>query len=90
MLIVPRRVHLISENNIERAANSESQPLSGLRSHSAWVLLGEPGAGKTSAFEEEATETGGLHISIAEFLLDGPQGELQGPRTSGPAGRTPA
>ena len=78
MLIVPRRVHLISENNIERAANSESQPLSGLRSHPAWVLLGEPGAGKTSAFEEEATETGGLHISIAEFLLDGPQGELQG------------
>ncbi|TXI81204.1 MAG: hypothetical protein E6Q44_05010 [Flavobacteriales bacterium] len=77
MLIVPRRVHRISDNHNQSTADSKNQPLSDFRTHSAWVLLGEPGAGKTSAFAEEATATGGLHLSIAEFLLDGLQEELR-------------
>jgi hypothetical protein len=78
MRIVPRRVRLISEKDSEAAATPESRPLSDFRAHAAWVLLGEPGAGKTSAFEQEAAATGGLRVSIAEFLIEGLQDDLRG------------
>lgn len=78
MHIVPRRVRLIPEKESETAATPESRPLSDFRVLAAWVLLGEPGAGKTSAFEQEAEATGGLKISIAEFLIEGLQDDLRG------------
>lgn len=78
MHIVPRRVRLIPEKESETAATPESRPLSDFRVLAAWVLLGEPGAGKTSAFEQEAEATGGLKISIAEFLIEGLQDDLCG------------
>lgn len=66
MLIVPRLVR-------EVPAHPDSTPrppalLSEFHERAAWVLLGEPGAGKTVALEEEARRTGGIFISIAEFL----------------------
>lgn len=78
MLIVPRRVHLIPEKDSDKAADPESRPLSDFRAHAAWVLLGEPGAGKTSAFKQEAAATRGQKISIGEFLIEGLQDDLQG------------
>jgi hypothetical protein len=33
-------------------------------------LLGEPGAGKSSAFEQEAEAQGGIVLAVAEFLED--------------------
>jgi hypothetical protein len=44
-----------------------------LRHLAAWALLGEPGAGKSKAFEQEAHETDGHCISIAKFLSDDPE-----------------
>ncbi|MCL2790676.1 MAG: hypothetical protein FWD79_08530 [Desulfobulbus sp.] len=41
-----------------------------LSGQAAWVLLGEPGAGKSEAFRQEAKEDGGEVITIAEFLSD--------------------
>jgi hypothetical protein len=71
MLVVPRRVRRILEDGDSRAENT-IQPLPEFRDMAAWVLLGEPGAGKSITFEEEARATDGLWISIAKFLSDDP------------------
>lgn len=72
MLRIPRRVRRVSddENPICR--------LPELRNQAAWVLLGEPGAGKSAVFEMEAKETAGVCISIAKFLSDDPDPDWQG------------
>lgn len=77
MLIVPRHVREIAETDDSRVENP-ALPLSGFREKGAWVLLGEPGAGKSAALKEEARETGGLYISIAEFLSDAPDSDWRG------------
>lgn len=62
-------------------ASSELNPsraLDELRAQAAWVLLGEPGAGKSRAFEIEAQTTDGLLISIAKFLSDDPDPSWRG------------
>lgn len=49
-------------------------PLAALRERKAYVLLGEPGAGKTTAFEQEAKAAGLELISARDFIaLDRPQ-----------------
>lgn len=50
------------------SAGSHSLPLSDLRSVRAYVLLGEPGAGKSSAFEQEAEKCEGTLIRAREFI----------------------
>ena len=50
------------------SSTNNALPLSALRAQSAWILLGEPGAGKTTAFKHEAHETGGKYYTLAEFL----------------------
>ena len=65
MLLVPRHVRKVQEQ-----ADEPSQALEEFRNQAAWVLLGEPGAGKSKTFEEEAKITGGYCVSIAEFLHD--------------------
>lgn len=46
------------------------QTLSEFREKPAWVLLGEPGAGKSTSLEQEALSCGekNNYLSIAEFL----------------------
>lgn len=51
-----------------------SCPLSGLRSERAYVLLGDPGAGKTTAFEHEAKVGGAQYATAREFV----RGDLDG------------
>ena len=49
----------------------DSRPLADFRSHDAYVLLGDPGAGKTTAFEDEAEliEAEASHlVSARDFL----------------------
>jgi len=72
MLLVPRRVTKIHSDNRASVQKEEPVCLKELRGQAAWVLLGEPGAGKTKAFEMEKNETQGSLISIAEFLSDDP------------------
>lgn len=43
------------------------KPLAEYRDTPAYVLLGDPGAGKTKSFEQEARESGGHHISARDF-----------------------
>lgn len=46
-----------------------SEPLEAHRDADAYVLLGDPGAGKTELFKHEAIETGGVFISARDFLV---------------------
>lgn len=65
MYIAPRLVRLLSDKPDEATA---PKALADYREASAWVLLGEPGAGKSEAFKQEAEQCDGLHIPIAEFI----------------------
>ena len=42
-------------------------PLSGLANDAAYVLIAEPGAGKTTAFETEAASQGGTYVTVRNF-----------------------
>lgn len=74
MIVIPRRVRRLSANE----QSDETRPLDELRDLAAWVLLGEPGAGKSIAFEQEKLATDGHYISIAKFLSDDPDPAWQG------------
>ncbi len=62
----------------------DSRPLADFRSHDAYVLLGDPGTGKTTAFDDEVKALGagvGHLVSARDFLgIDDP--------SAVPAGRT--
>lgn len=66
--IVPR-----SGTEVADDQRSPGLPLATLRERSAYVLLGEPGAGKTTAFDREAKAAGFELISARDFItLDRP------------------
>jgi hypothetical protein len=76
-----------------------SQPLESYRNLPAYVLLGDPGAGKTEAFKREAEEFGGAYIKARDFATFEPKPEYQDKtlfidaldemRADGNDGRTP-
>jgi len=45
-------------------------PAASLRDVPAWVLLGEPGAGKSALFDDEARATGAVCVPVSEFVHD--------------------
>ena len=64
---VPRTCTEVSDTDHNRPNNS--RPLDDFRSKSAYVLLGDPGAGKTTAFEAESKDVAdALYISARDFL----------------------
>ena len=68
-IIVPHTCTEMTDEKAQQGRNSVSQPLARFRDTPAYVLLGDPGSGKTTAFkvESEATENGSL-ISACDFL----------------------
>ena len=52
-VIVPRTCTEISAGNEAQHREKESLPLKSFQDVPAYVLLGDPGAGKTTAFEAE-------------------------------------
>lgn len=68
-IIVPRTCTEITDENAQQGRNSVSRLLEEFRDTPAYVLLGDPGSGKTTAFEveSEAMENGYL-ISARDFL----------------------
>ena len=93
--IVPRTCTRIAQGSKERI----SLPLRDYRDRAAYVLLGDPGAGKTRAFEREAEESGGEYIKARDFAIFDPKAEyrdktlfidgLDEMRAGGGDGRTP-
>lgn len=77
MELIPRRVRklLVDEKSLPENPIHQMEEL---RDQAAWVLLGEPGAGKSEAFGMEARATGALCISIAKFLSDDPDPKWAG------------
>ena len=57
-------------DSAHRADATEAKPLSEFRSAAAYVLLGDPGAGKTRAFQRESGELGdgAKMVSARDFL----------------------
>ncbi len=67
MVFVPRSVKQLSQSP-DSSPSPETLSLESLRSVPAWVLLGEPGAGKSEVFKTEAQAVNGLRLTIAEFI----------------------
>jgi hypothetical protein len=67
MVFVSRSVKQLSQLP-DSGSDTEAVSLESLKSVPAWVLLGEPGAGKSEAFKSEAQAANGLHLTIAEFV----------------------
>ena len=67
MPIVSRNVREIQESG-DFMPEKPCKTLAACREFAAWVLLGEPGAGKSEALKSEAQATGGIYLSVAEFL----------------------
>jgi hypothetical protein len=55
-----------------------SRPLQDYRALNAYVLLGDPGAGKTTAFEQEALAAGVKPITARDFVALEPSANYQG------------
>ena len=71
-MIVPRTCTEISTRDADQHREQESQPLEAFLDAPAYVLLGDPGAGKTTAFEAECKALGDKAyfrvITADEFL----------------------
>jgi hypothetical protein len=77
----------------------KSRPLVEFRDAPSYVLLGDPGAGKTRSFEQEAVATDGHYVRARDFVALDPSPELSGKtlfidgldemRAGGGDGRTP-
>lgn len=70
-MLVARRVQKTAEKQ-EEESRLEELPLSDFRHTPAWVLLGEPGAGKSEALRQEALEVGGEYVTVSELVVTKP------------------
>lgn len=66
-MLVARRVQKVAEQQDEKS-ESRDLPLADFRHTPAWVLLGEPGSGKSEALRMEAEETGGEFLTASTFI----------------------
>ena len=67
---VPRTCSEITQDESDQQGERNSRPLEEFRSKPAYVLLGDPGFGKTTAFEVESRELGedAIFVSARDFL----------------------
>ena len=75
------KLYLVRRTCTRKSGNADEQgshPLESYRSLDAYVLLGDPGAGKTATFEREAEESGGKYIKARVFAAFEPTAEDQG------------
>ena len=86
--IAHRFCTVIGERRSDKPSDAASAPLGDFASSGSYVLIGEPGAGKTTAFQTEADARGGLRVSVRDFLTDDDmpyrEGVARGVRTSLP------
>ena len=66
--VVERTCTLVTEDQKVSRAEKPGTPLKSFAEALAYVLIGEPGAGKTTAFEKEAKEQGGVFVEVRNFL----------------------
>ena len=73
-----RTCKVISESHADESSDAASVPLGDFAPSSGYVLIGEPGAGKTIAFRTEADAHDGLYVSVRDFLTYDDKPEWQG------------
>lgn len=62
----------------DKADEQGSHPLESYRAKPAYVLLGDPGAGKTESFRREAEESSGVYIRARDFAIFELDASMQG------------
>ena len=65
--VAPRTCTVVNEGEAARNAKVGTAPLSSYANATAYVLIAEPGAGKTTAFETEAKSQGGECVTVRNF-----------------------
>ena len=65
----------IPEHDSRDRSGNPSLPLEDFRKADAYVLLGAPGAGKTTVFRREAECTGGCYVTARDFVTFGDKPE---------------
>lgn len=69
MYVAPRMCGVIDENGEPQSSGQDSAtPLTDFADVAAYVLIAEPGAGKTTAFETEAQRQGAVYVTVRNFL----------------------
>ena len=66
--VAPRTCTVVDEGNATRDAKERAAPLSSYAKAAVYVLIAEPGAGKTTAFETEAASQEGTYVTVQNFL----------------------
>ena len=75
------KIFFVPRTCTRRSGKAEEQgsfPLESFRDKAAYVLLGDPGAGKTESFKREELESGGKCIRARDFAALGVDAESQG------------
>ena len=65
--VAPRTCTAIHESDETPDAKGSAAPLSEYVNTAAYVLIAEPGAGKTTAFKTEAASNGGKYVTVRNF-----------------------
>ncbi len=66
--VAPRTCTVVNEGEGSDNAKAGTAPLSSYANAAAYVLIAEPGAGKTTAFETEAKSQDGECVTVRKFL----------------------
>ena len=67
MYVAPRTCTVVDEGE-HTVSGGKNEPLNENAESAAYVLIAEPGAGKTTAFRTEAAKQGGTYITVRNFL----------------------
>ncbi len=63
----PRTCTVVNEGEATRDGKERAAPLRRYANAAAYVLIAEPGAGKTTAFKTEAASQGGVYVTVRNF-----------------------
>ena len=65
--VAPRTCTVVDDSQAPRDARDRPTPLTSYANSAAYVLIAEPGAGKTTAFKAEAASQGGTYVTVRNF-----------------------
>ena len=66
--VAPRTCTVVAEGEPPGDSKERTAPLSEYANAATYVLIAEPGAGKTTAFKTEAERQGGTYVTVRDFL----------------------
>ena len=65
--VAPRTCTVVDDSQAPRDARGRPAPLTSYANSRAYVLIAEPGDGKTTAFKAEAASQGGTYVTVRNF-----------------------